>query len=210
MNDMTQKKNNQIRTVCCLVFTCCLFPLAAQQAQLSSRQIEAWVTLPDRSVLFGQQAEKINFTFGQASRGGGIPIVIDEQQPKQSIDGFGYALTGGSAENMMYMSAVERSKLIRNIFATDGDNIGVSYIRLSIGASDLNSFVFSYNDLPEGETDFQLAKFDLGQDKKDVIPVMKEILKIDLSNCAYLQFNDRVKRRLKLGFLNFFTTTVYN
>jgi glucosylceramidase len=55
----------------------------------------------------------------------------------------------------------------------------VSYIRLTIGASDLNSFVFSYNDLPEGETDFPLSKFDLGQDKKDVIPIMKEILAIN-------------------------------
>jgi glucosylceramidase len=43
----------------------------------------------------------------------------------------------------------------------------------------LNSFVFSYNDLPEGETDFELAKFDLAQDKHDVIPVLKEILAIN-------------------------------
>jgi glucosylceramidase len=43
----------------------------------------------------------------------------------------------------------------------------------------MNSFVFSYNDLPEGETDFPLAKFDLGPDKKDVIPVMKEILAVN-------------------------------
>lgn len=49
---------------------------------------------------------------------------------------------------------------------------------MTIGASDLNSFVFSYNDLPEGETDFSLERFDLRQDKLDVIPVMKEILAI--------------------------------
>ncbi|MDR1557662.1 MAG: glucosylceramidase [Tannerellaceae bacterium] len=182
--------NNQIRIVFCLALASGILPLAAQQGQrqrqsaqqavqLSSRQIEAWVTLPDRSALFDRQPEKIPFTFGLPARGGGIPIVIDEQQPKQTIDGFGFALTGGSAENMMKMSAPERTRLLRNLFATDGDAIGVSYIRLSIGASDLNSFVFSYNDLPEGETDFPLAKFDLGQDKRDVIPVMKEILTIN-------------------------------
>ena len=191
---MRRKINNQIKTVLCLVFASCVLPLAAQgqrqaaqgqrqaaqrTAQVSSRQIEAWLTLADRSVLFGRQAEKIPFTFGAAARGGGIPIVIDEQQPRQSIDGFGFALTGGSAENMMKMSAPERAKLLRELFATDGDAIGVSYIRLSIGASDLNSFVFSYNDLPEGETDFPLDRFDLGQDKRDVIPVMKEILTIN-------------------------------
>jgi glucosylceramidase len=77
------------------------------------------------------------------------------------------------------MNTVERNKLIHELFETDENNVGVSYIRLSIGASDLNSFVFSYDDLPEGETDFPLAKFGLVQDCKDVIPVMKEILAIN-------------------------------
>ena len=181
---MKRINKNSIKTFC-LALTCSISPVmgqgqqAAQQPRQSSRQIEAWVTTPDRSALFGQQAEKISFTTGATARGGGIPIVIDEQQTMQTIDGFGYALTGGSAELMMKMSRAERAKLIRELFATDGNNIGVSYIRLTIGASDLNSFVFSYNDLPEGETDFALAKFDLGQDKKDVIPVMKEILAIN-------------------------------
>ena len=59
---------------------------------------------------------------------------------------------------MMKMSSAERAKLLKELFATDGNAIGVSYILISIGASDLNSFVFSYNDLPEGETDFTTAQ----------------------------------------------------
>ena len=178
---MKQINRNFIGTLC-LALVCSISPIAAQQGQQqptqqSSRQIEAWVTTPDRSVLFGQQAEKIPFS--ATARGSGLPIVIDEQLTMQTIDGFGFALTGGSAELMMKMSSTERSKLLKDLFATDGNAIGVSYIRVSIGASDLNSFVFSYNDLPEGETDFPLAKFDLGQDKNDVIPVLKEILTIN-------------------------------
>lgn len=53
------------------------------------------------------------------------------------------------------------------------------HFRLTVGASDLNSFVYSYNDLPQGETDYNLEKFDLGQDRVDVIPVMKEILALN-------------------------------
>ena len=152
--------------------------ITVQQMQESGvRQIESWVTTPDRSVLFGKQSEIISFSNG--NRGGGVPIVIDEQHTMQTIDGFGFALTGGSAEMMMKMSKPERARLLKELFATDGNAVGISYIRLSIGASDLNSFVFSYNDLPEGETDFPLAKFDLKQDKSDVIPVMKEILAIN-------------------------------
>jgi len=77
------------------------------------------------------------------------------------------------------MSPAARAALLKELFATDGNNIGVSYLRVSIGASDLNERVFSYNDLPAGETDLQMAKFDLGPDKADVVPVLKEILAIN-------------------------------
>jgi glucosylceramidase len=142
-------------------------------------EIESWVTQPDRSALFEKQKETVPFTQEAARRGGGATIVVDESQPMQTIDGFGFALTGGSAELMMRMSQASRSALLQDLFATDGSHIGVSYIRLSIGASDLNSFVFSYDDLPEGETDPALSRFDLAQDRKDVVPVMKEILSIN-------------------------------
>jgi len=140
-------------------------------------KIEAWVTNPDRSALFEKQSESVSFNYKENRRGS--TIVIDDTQKLQSIDGFGFALTGGSAELMMKMTPAERKKLIQELFATDENNIGVSYIRLSIGASDLNSFVYSYNDLPDGETDLELKKFDLYQDYKDVIPVMKEILAVN-------------------------------
>jgi glucosylceramidase len=139
-------------------------------------QIEAWVTNPDRSALLQKQSELI--TFGNRGRGGST-IIVDDRQSFQSIDGFGFALTGGSAELMMKMSSTERKKLIQEVFSTEGNSVGVSYIRLSIGASDLNSFVFSYDDLSDGETDMELKKFDLNQDYKDVIPVMKEILAVN-------------------------------
>ena len=66
----------------------------------------------------------------------------------------------------------------------------------------MNSFVFSYDDLASGETDFELRKFDLGQDRKDVIPVLKEILEIapnvrilgsPWSAPAWMKSNDNVR-----------------
>src|SRR5262249_23163248 len=38
---------------------------------------------------------------------------------------------------------------------------------------------YSYDDLPAGQTDPEMAKFSLGPDLKDVIPVMKQILAIN-------------------------------
>jgi glucosylceramidase len=141
-------------------------------------RIESWITNRDRSALFEKQTEAI--TFSDKDNGNDAnTIVIDDSHQMQTIDGFGFALTGGSAELLMKMSSGERKKILKELFAWDEKNIGVSYIRLSIGASDLNSFVFSYDDLKKGETDFELTKFNLAQDYSDVIPVMKEILTIN-------------------------------
>ncbi|MGE5421173.1 MAG: glycoside hydrolase family 30 protein [Chloroflexota bacterium] len=155
----------------------CLFTLSVAFSGLIAAQnagqagIEAWVTKRDRSMLFEKSPEQIPFS----DRGRGFPIVIDESHAMQTIDGFGFALTGGSAELMMKMTADARKKLIKDLFSSK-EGVGVSYLRMTIGSSDLNSFVYSYDDLKEGETDFELEKFNLGPDRKDVIPVLKEIL----------------------------------
>ncbi|WP_082491323.1 glycoside hydrolase family 30 beta sandwich domain-containing protein [Pedobacter sp. Leaf194] len=144
----------------------------------SSAQTNAtlWLTKADRSVLFAKQQDVLKFS---PSSNNNQTIAVNDKETYQAIDGFGYALTGGSAQHIIRMSAPARAALLKELFATDGNNIGVSYIRLSIGASDLNEKVFSYNDLPEGQTDLEQNKFDLGLDKVDVIPVMKEILAIN-------------------------------
>jgi len=144
----------------------------------SSAQTNAtlWLTKADRSVLFAKQQDVLKFS---PSSNNNQTIAVNDKETYQAIDGFGYALTGGSAQHIIRMSAPARAALLKELFATDGNNIGVSYIRLSIGASDLNEKVFSYNDLPEGQTDLEQNKFDLGLDKADVIPVMKEILAIN-------------------------------
>ena len=57
--------------------------------------------------------------------------------------------------------------------------VGISYLRVSIGSSDLNDHVFTYDDLAAGQTDPELAKFSLAEDRADVIPVLQEILKVN-------------------------------
>jgi len=160
---------------------CCLLALSAasmaQTADKSSdtREIEAWITNADRSALFEKQPENLKF---DSEEGRGLPIIINDRQQYQSIDGFGFALTEGSAFHLNRMSKDSREKILREMFAFDNDNVGFSYIRLTLGASDLNNFVYSYNDLKEGETDPDLKNFSLSHDRDDVIPIMKEILEI--------------------------------
>ncbi len=135
-----------------------------------------WLTNPDRSALFQLQNPPITISKTPATN---QIIEVDPTKTYQTIDGFGFALTGGSAQLITHMDPDARAALLRQLFATDGDNIGVSYLRLSVGASDMNDHVFSYDDLPEGQTDTAMAHFSIDPDKADVIPVMKQILAIN-------------------------------
>ncbi|MFM1878866.1 MAG: hypothetical protein RLZZ241_1732 [Bacteroidota bacterium] len=109
----------------------------------------------------------------------GIPeLVLDATTTYQEIDGFGFTLTGGSALNLQRMSAGARATLLQELFGNGPNDIGVSYLRLSIGASDLDEFPWSYNDLPAGNTDWDLEYFSLGYDTLYLIPTLQEILKI--------------------------------
>jgi glucosylceramidase len=77
-------------------------------------------------------------------------LTVDDAKHFQAMDGFGFALTGGSAQLLMRMGAAPRTALLKELFTIGGDGIGVSYLRVSIGASDMNERVFSYDDLPAG------------------------------------------------------------
>lgn len=143
--------------------------------KIKSGGIEFWLTDPVRPVLFAQQRP---LAFSGVTKG--TPTIhVDAAQTYQTIDGFGYTLTGGSAMLISRMDASAKAKLLKELFSAEGKGIGVSYLRLSIGASDLDEQVFSYDDLPTGQTDPTLAKFSLAPDQHYLIPLLKEILAIN-------------------------------
>src|SRR5580692_193801 len=179
-------------------FCALLFSSLLSNAQ-QEREARLWLTTPDRAALVAVQPTALRFS----SEAGQLPVLtVDDAQHFQTMDGFGFALTGGSAQVLMRMGAAQRTDLLKELFTTGGDGIGVSYLRVSIGASDMNERVYSYDDLPTGETDVEMAKFSLGPDRADVIPVLKEILAIrpgikilgsPWSAPAWMKTNDDVK-----------------
>ena len=144
-----------------VVFCSCalLFSSLTSNAQ----QVRMWLTTPDRAALVTPQASVLQFS----SEAGQLPVLtVDDAQHFQTMDGFGFALTGGSAQLLMRMGAAQRTALLKGLFTTGGDGIGVSYLRVSIGASDMNERVYSYDDLPADQTDVEMAKFSLGPDAR--------------------------------------------
>ncbi|MGL1888614.1 MAG: glucosylceramidase [Reichenbachiella sp.] len=106
-------------------------------------------------------------------------INIRPKEKYQSMDGFGYTLTGGSAQLLMKMSVQARHELLLELFGASEGQIGVSYLRVSIGASDLDEKTFSYDDIPMGSEDVKLEKFTMEEDDIDLIPILKDILAIN-------------------------------
>lgn len=139
--------------------------------------VNAWMTTGDRVQLLGKQP---SFSFAPQSNGAPT-VVVNPDQTYQTVEGFGYTLTGGSAMLLNGLSSANRAQLLQELFGNGDNSIRVSYLRISIGASDLDSAVFSYNDLPAGQTDPTLQKFSIAKDKENLIPVLKEILAINPS-----------------------------
>lgn len=137
-------------------------------------EVDVWLTKADQSALLQKQTAVVGFTTTANSYPN---IDIDSSVAYQTVDGFGFTLTGSSAQLINSMGATEKSSLLTELFGSSG--IGISYLRVSIGASDLSPSVFSYNDMPTGQTDPTLANFSLSQDLIHLVPVLKAILLIN-------------------------------
>lgn len=143
----------------------------AVKGMSSPWQITAYVTHFDTSKLI----EETGITPLKAVTD--VPVIgIDTIGQFQTMDGFGFTLTGGSAMLISKMTPHARHQLINELFGTAGSSLGVSYLRISIGSSDLDEHPFSYNDLKEGQTDTELNHFSLGYDTLYLIPVLQEIM----------------------------------
>jgi len=143
-------------------------------------QVQFWLTNPDLSTLFKRQNVALNFS--TSSNTNAAPVIeVDTAQTYQTIDGFGYTLTGGSAIVINQLNATKKADLLKELFAVDSTYIGISYLRISVGASDLSDRVYTYDDTPAGQTDVNLTNFNLAQDQTQLIPLLKEILKINPS-----------------------------
>ncbi|KPH15317.1 glucosylceramidase [Chryseobacterium sp. ERMR1:04] len=139
---------------------------------ISGGAIEVWLTKGDQSVKLQQQN---NATFSTAPSTG-TSIEVDASKIFQTVDGFGYTLTGGSVDVINQLTPAKKQELLNDLFSTSG--IAVSYLRISIGASDLSSEVFTYNDIPSGQTDPTLSQFSLSKDLP-LIQMLKDILAIN-------------------------------
>lgn len=158
-----------------LIFAFCVSNCRTANKQKAKADVKLLVTSFDKSSLLKEIDTTLVFEDSASSTN---VLAVDTTQKFQEIDGFGFALTGGSAQLIKNgLLRVQKDSLLQDLFSANG--IGVSYVRISMGASDLDDHVFSYSDLPKGEKDLRLEKFSIAPDKENLLPILKEILTIN-------------------------------
>lgn len=142
----------------------------------AENEVDFYLTKFNGSQKLIKQAEVLAFV---SSNNQYPTIKVNPAETYQTVEGFGFSLTGGSAEVINQLTTSSREELLQKLFGKGENAITISYLRISIGASDLDSSTFSYNDLPAGETDEDLSEFTLEPDMDDLIPLLKKILEIN-------------------------------
>lgn len=106
-------------------------------------------------------------------------ILIDKSHTYQMMDGFGASFTDSAAYLIhQVLDAEQRGELMRKLFDPES-GIGLSLLRNPMGASDYAREIYSYNDLPENETDLELKWFSIAHDEEDIIPLLQEAVRLN-------------------------------
>lgn len=146
---------------------------AAQPA--SSKRAELWLTTADGAQKLA--AQPMQYAAGLAS--GDEVLAIDTSQHFQKMHGFGAAMTDASAQLLSQMPQKKRKALMAELFGRGPNGLGLSFTRLTVGASDFSTSDYSYDDTPGNIPDPELRYFSIAPARKYVLPRVREALAIN-------------------------------
>ncbi|MDF6040932.1 discoidin domain-containing protein [Streptomyces sp. JH14] len=142
-----------------------------QPAHATAPQAAVWVTTTDRSELLHRRAP-VTFRPGASDR---TTITVDPTRTYQRMDGFGAALTDSSARVLSALAPAARNDAMQQLFDPDR-GIGVSFLRQPVGSSDFTATPqhYTYDDVPAGQTDYELKHFSIAHDEKQILPLLRQ------------------------------------
>jgi glucosylceramidase len=130
---------------------------------------EVWLTTGDRTRLLSREPD---LRFAPGAQDSIATIAVDEAATYQAMVGFGAAITDASAWLIQNrLPPARRAELLQELFGRN-PGIGLSFTRLTIGASDFSLSQYSYDDMPRGKTDPDLAHFSIDSARAVVLPVV--------------------------------------
>ena len=141
--------------------------------------VHAWLTTGDQSRLLSPEPD-LSLVPEAAPASPVVSLIeVDATVTYQQIVGFGAAMTDASAYLFMHrMPAKDRDAVMRDLFGRD-IGIGLSIVRVPMGASDFSLRHYSYDDMPPSESDSALTRFSIDEDRAEKIPLLKRALAIN-------------------------------
>jgi glucosylceramidase len=108
-----------------------------------------------------------------------VTVHVDPNVRFQQVSGFGAAITDSSAHVLYGLTPENRDTVMRNLFDPKS-GAGINFLRQPIGASDFAvGQDYSYDDLPAGQTDYQLRHFSIAHDQEQILPLLRQALKLN-------------------------------
>ena len=137
--------------------------------------VQAWVTTADQGRLLAHEAG-LSFAARPALAN---RIDVDSERRFQSIVGFGAAVTDASAELIQTrLGPSQRTALLEELFGGSA-GLGLSFTRITIGASDFSRRHYSLDDTPDGKPDPDLDHFSIEPTRAHLLPVLRAALAIN-------------------------------
>lgn len=135
--------------------------------------VQAWITTGDQTRLLSREPTIRTSTGSDTTS---TVITVDAGTTYQTMVGFGAAMTDASAYLIeTKLDATQRGALMQDLFGRQ-PGIGLSLVRVPMGASDFSQRQYSYDDVSANETDSTLSRFSIAPDSAYKIPALKQAL----------------------------------
>lgn len=145
--------------VFCFIHLICIIMMAA--AQHTKQVVQLFET--------SAGGNKLTLVSQTAASGNAVNILIKPEQRFQTITGFGGSFTEASAYLLNKLSKANRDKILKAYFSEEGANYSLT--RTHINSCDFSLSNYAYANVAG---DKSLEHFSIDEDRKDLIPVIKE------------------------------------
>jgi glucosylceramidase len=150
--------------------------MGASGRRSSGRVAQVWVTTGDQARVFSHEP---NISISTGTDTSSTVLTVDASRAYQTMVGFGAAMTDASAYLIeTKMSATQRDALMQDLFGHNA-GIGLSFVRVPMGASDFSLRQYSYDDAGANQTDSTLSRFSIAPDSAYKIPALQQALAIN-------------------------------
>jgi glucosylceramidase len=146
------------------------------------QNVQVFETDADQSKLLAPRSPGLTFVPGAPTGSPAFTIAVDGSTTYQQMDGVGASLTDSAGWVLWNdLSEPQRDALMQSLFDPNA-GIGIGLLRQPMGASDFSATGdYSYDDVPAGQSDPNLAQFSIAHDQTYLIPLLQQALSMNPS-----------------------------